>query len=225
MITKPVVALVVGHKQASQGASNKQHGITEYRYNKKLANLIKPKVTHASVKIVTRDDTTYRKLPNKINELNPDFVVSLHCNAFNGMASGTEILYWHKSTKGKNLASYIYRELVTTLRLPERGLKPRDVEQRGGYLLRYTRAPAIICEPFFIDRNLDLNVGENYAAVAAAYARGIDKYAQIIPWYAEKLKDEKLANEAMVRNERKVQDSKMDSNSSCDIAGKHFSGS
>jgi len=34
-----------------------------------------------------------------INELSPDFIVSLYCNVFDGNASGIDVLYYHRSEK------------------------------------------------------------------------------------------------------------------------------
>ena len=40
--------------------------------------------------------------------------------------------------------------------LKNRGFKSKTVEDRSGYLLKYTKAPCIILEPFFIDNINDL---------------------------------------------------------------------
>ncbi|UCG13233.1 MAG: N-acetylmuramoyl-L-alanine amidase [Deltaproteobacteria bacterium] len=49
---------------------------------------------------------------------------------------------------------------------------------RGGYLLRYTNAPCVIAEPFFIDNDEDLaKANEDLAGLAAVYATAIDPMA------------------------------------------------
>ncbi len=100
----------------------------------------------------------------------PDFIISLHCNAYNKQVSGTEVLYYHRSTKGKQAASILQAKLIEALSLPARGIKARTTEDRGGYLLKYTAAPCIISEPFFIDNDDDLKVAtEKRDRLVSAY--------------------------------------------------------
>ena len=116
-----------------------------------------------------------------INSLDPHFVVSLHCNAYNGQASGTEVLYYHKSKIGEGIAKILQNHLLKFLGLRDRGIQPKTSEDRGGHLLRYTRAPCVIAEPFFIDNDQDLaKATENLEGLAAAYARAIDEMAQVV---------------------------------------------
>ncbi len=169
-------ALVIGHKKKSPGAANADAKLNEFYFNDELARKIEAKATNTEIQRVYR--RTYESLPDDINELEPDFIVSLHCNAFNGKASGTEVLYYHKSKKGERLAGILLRHLVDHLKLPNRGIKPRTAEDRGGYLLRYTKAPCVIGEPFFIDNNDDLaKAQEDLDGLAAAYAGAIDEFS------------------------------------------------
>jgi N-acetylmuramoyl-L-alanine amidase len=118
-------------------------------------------------------------IPQNINTLEPDFIVSLHCNAFNGKVSGTEVLYYHKSERGKKIAETLLNHLVEHLKLPNRGIKPKTTEDRGGYLLCYTNAPCVIAEPFFIDNDDDLaRAQEDMDGLVAAYAAAIDQISQ-----------------------------------------------
>lgn len=166
-------ALVIGHKKASPGARNRKAGLTEFAFNDRLARGIERAVKGVKVQRVYR--RTYRTLPKDINKLGPDFIVSLHCNAFNGNATGTEVLYYHRSRKGKAIARQLNKKLVAALGLRNRGIKAKTSEDRGGYLLRYTQAPCVIAEPFFIDNNRDLKVAERKRkALVQAYAAGIE---------------------------------------------------
>lgn len=152
------VALVVGHRKGSPGAVNKTTGISEFAFNSDLAEFIKAAVGFCQVEVVYRKG--YMGLPGKVNELQPDFIISLHCNAFNKKASGTETLYHHNSSKSKRLAEILQEETVACLGLPDRKIKARGVEDRGGYLLKNTNAPCVIWEPFFIDNDEDLIVAQ-----------------------------------------------------------------
>ncbi len=172
-------ALVIGHKKSSPGASNSSSGLTEFVFNDKLAIDIEGEISGIEVQRVYR--RTYNSLPGDINELNPDFIVSLHCNAFDGSASGTEVLYYHRSTKGKLIAGILNEQLVKALGLKNRGLKPKTAEDRGGYLLRNTVAPCVIAEPLFIDNNDDLKTAtDNKDILVKAYANGIEAIAESI---------------------------------------------
>ena len=148
-------ALVIGHKKRSSGAINVNSNLTEFDFNEDLALRIEKKVQKAEIQRIYR--RTYKELPDDINALNSDFIISLHCNAFNTQVSGTEVLYYHKSQKGKKMAEILLTHLVEHLKLANRGIKPKMAEDRGGYLLRYTKAPCVIAEPFFIDNDDDLD--------------------------------------------------------------------
>ena len=175
---KKLCALVIGHKKSSPGAVNERAGLTEFDFNEDLAIRIEKKVKKTEVQRIYR--RIYKELPDDINALEPDFVISLHCNAFNGKASGTEVLYYHKSENGKKMAEILVNHLVGHLKLPNRGAKPKTVEDRGGPLLRSTKAPCLIAEPFFIDNNSDLaRAQEDLDGLAAAYAAAIDEVSQI----------------------------------------------
>ena len=166
-------ALVIGHKKTSPGAVNLNQGLTEFEFNEELARRIEGKIRDVRLQRVYR--RTYKDLPDDINSLDPDFIVSLHCNSFNTEASGTEVLYYHRSTEGREIARILLDRIAEHLRLPVRGIKPRTAEDRGGYLLRYTKAPCVIAEPFFIDNDKDLaRAQEDLDGLAGAYARAIE---------------------------------------------------
>ena len=75
------VALVVGHTKNSQGACNQACSICEWEFNDKLVKQIDNLVdVRCKTTVVYRD--AYKALPGKVNNLNPDFVVCFHANAF-----------------------------------------------------------------------------------------------------------------------------------------------
>lgn len=175
----PQCALVIGHSHKSQGAANAKTGMTEFQFNEALSMDIAEALTpDMTVVRVYRD--TYSRLPGEINALNPDFIVSLHCNAFYGRASGTETLYFEGSNRGLLLAKALQRHLVDALKLPNRGVKPSSRSDRGGYLLAETNAPCVIAEPFFIDNDNDFRIArENIDALVGAYAAAIKEFANL----------------------------------------------
>jgi len=177
-------ALVVGHKLYSQGAKTSTGLQSEFFFNNRLAwnvyweILKKISGQEEKLELIIVYRKTYRSLPDDINKYKPDFLISLHCNAYSPVnherSMGTEILYYHKSIEGKKIAGILYQYLMVALELPGRGLKPKSSEDRGGYLLRYTEAPCIISEPFFIDNDSDFKQALlNYPDLVKAYANAI----------------------------------------------------
>lgn len=164
---KKRIALIVGHTAESPGASNVD-GTTEFSFNDAQCKLTAERLIQAGFEpiIVYRD--TYSGLPHKINALDPDLVISFHCNAFNRHASGSEVLHYESSSRGVAFAELLQERTVWLLGLPDRGLKGVNVAHagragdRGGLLVRYTYAPCVIWEPFFIDNDYDLSVAMDY---------------------------------------------------------------
>ena len=151
-------ALVVGHHEDSKGAENGGRRINEWDFNKKLTSNIMDGYSgpHEMFQVFRTYPTVmpYRN----VNELNVDFAVSFHCNAFRpNRASGTEVLYYHTSEKGKKAAQLFQDWIVKALELPDRGILPRRYGDRGISILKNTRMPVILIEPFFIDNNGDLD--------------------------------------------------------------------
>lgn len=173
-----MIALIVGHTKRSSGAYNPEYNLTEFDFNDKLAKDIAGSVG-LPAEIVYRE--TYAALPQKVNDLNPLFCISLHCNAFNRKASGTEVLYYHSDEDSKEFAKIMQRELLSALDLPDRGIKPKHSEDRGGYILRNVESPIILTEPFFIDNNNDLSRAKKfYGEFVNAHVIAINEYHSIV---------------------------------------------
>ena len=152
------VLLVVGHTEQKFGAYNKDLDVTEFGLNMAEAKRVKEILDDESIDIksgiVFRD--TYAGLPKKINSIGADFIISFHHNSFSETSTGTETLYYHSSKKGKHLAEVIQKNIINALGYRDRGIKPKDVEDRGGYVLKYTYAPCIIVEPCFMSNTTEL---------------------------------------------------------------------
>ncbi len=175
--SKKLCALVVGHKPDSRGALNKKMNMSEFEFNEKLALLIEKKVKNTKIQVVYR--RAYEHLPEEIDAIKPDFVVCLHCNDFDGRASGSEVLFYHKSGISKSLAEILLLRLTEYLKMPDRGVKPATVEDEGGYILCFTAAPCMIAKPFFIDNDQDLALAlENLDGLAEAYAGAFDEISK-----------------------------------------------
>ncbi len=166
----------IGHQKEVPGATGiTPNGtiLTEFNFNEEIANKIKDKLDIETALMYRR---SYSTLPYDINILKPDFIISLHCNAFNKQVSGTEVLYWHMSKKGKVLARCLQESLLK-LGLPDRGIKPLNTSDRGSLLVKATQAPCVICEPFFIDNQSDLSyILKNKDSLIDLYIEGIYAY-------------------------------------------------
>lgn len=161
------IALVVGHKASAQGASNLD-GTTEFQFNDEQCRITAEKLVEAGFEPVIVYRHTYSELPHKINKLNPDLIISFHCNAFDRKVSGSEVLHYDTSKNGKRLAEILQRNTVSLLDINDRGAKGINTGHegragdRGGLLVRYTHAPCVIWEPFFIDNDSDLSLALDY---------------------------------------------------------------
>lgn len=100
-----------------------------------------------------------------------DLFVSIHCNAFDTSAKGTEVEYI--SAAGAVAAQCIQNQIVGALDTVDRGIKVR----RDLMVLKHTDAPAVLVECAFIDNDEDHEKLVNRTdEFAAAIARGITDY-------------------------------------------------
>ena len=64
-----------------------------------------------------------------------DFFLSIHCNAYNGRARGSEVEVFPGSRAGRRFASYLLSQIIDSLGTLDRGLKDRP----NLYVLKHTR--------------------------------------------------------------------------------------
>lgn len=103
-----------------------------------------------------------------------DFFISFHRNAFKPeQATGAEVfVYSSSNAKSTQLGKKIQQALVKV------GFKDRGVKQADFYVLKYTRAPALLLEIGFIDNSkdnvlFDSRFKEIAEGVAAAIIDGV----------------------------------------------------
>ena len=70
-------ALIIGHKESSQGAVNKEFGISEFVFNSQLVDDLM-EVYSGNVELIKILRDAYRGLPHKVNEEKPNFAISFH---------------------------------------------------------------------------------------------------------------------------------------------------
>lgn len=105
------------------------------------------------------------------DEWGADLFVSIHCNAFDHSAKGTEVEYY--SETGAIAAQFIQDQIVGALGTVDRGVKFRG----DLMVLKHTDAPAVLVECAFIDNDEDHEKLVNRTdEFAAAIARGITDF-------------------------------------------------
>lgn len=188
---KPI-ALCVGHSRQingkTEGGAVSFGGVSEHAYNKELADLILADLGRdVGVALWNRYEgngygAAISWLSGEIKKKDAVLAIELHFNCATGDARGAEWLYWHSSTKGKELASCIHSAFTKELpEIKDRGIKPRSSGDRGSDFLRATHCPAVICEPFFGDNKEDWRIAvTNKKEIAAAIANGIRSYLKIV---------------------------------------------
>lgn len=112
------------------------------------------------------------EITNTSNAWGADLFVSIHCNAANKRARGTETFCYYDSKTGRQLAECIQRQLVSAIPTIDRGVK-----EAGFYVIKHTNCPAVLVETAFIDNLEDENfLIYNTEDIAKAIARGITDY-------------------------------------------------
>lgn len=181
MIMKKIIVLNIGHGGISSyydSGAIAADGTHEHDFNKnELSPLLKKELEKMGYEVVTViQNKSFGELPTRINALKPDVIISIHYNAFNGKATGSETLYFSLSKKSKSLAEKIQRETVKALGLANRGAKGL-LMGRGSALLIRTNAPCVILEPFFGDNPTDLaRARESLAGLATGVSVAVAEW-------------------------------------------------
>ena len=110
---------------------------------------------------------------DEANRWHADIFVSLHCNAADGEAHGTESLIYARGGRAERLARAITWQITTSLDTTDRGIKERPEL----IVLHATTMPAVLVEMAFIDHLPEAKLLTEKADVfARAIARGITDY-------------------------------------------------
>jgi N-acetylmuramoyl-L-alanine amidase len=167
------------------GAVNPNSGLRECDVAANIGALVKSYLEAAGceVKLLQSDnlchDSQYADRPvavcDEVNDWPADVFVSIHCNAANERAQGTEVECYSAGSEGARLAQCIQTQIVDSLGTYDRGVK----EMPGLIVLKHTDMPACLVETAFIDNDDDAALLTNKQDdFARAIARGITDYAQ-----------------------------------------------
>lgn len=110
---------------------------------------------------------------DEANDWPADIFVSLHCNAANTQARGTETWCYSDFGQGALLAEKIQDQIVKSVPTIDRGVMVNP----GLMVLKHTDMPSVLVETAFIDNDVDAQLlVEKSDQIAAAIARGVTDY-------------------------------------------------
>ncbi len=161
------------------GAINAILGVTEADVVKIIGALVADYLNKAGCEIeVIQSDNLYHDgqgtcVVDAANRWAADIFISLHCNAFDTHAQGTECCIFGAGGESEKLAQCIQRQIVDSLGTVDRGIKERP----GLIVLKNTNMPAVLVELAFIDNADDVQLLiHKQEAFARAIARGVTDY-------------------------------------------------
>lgn len=168
------VAIIIGHRERSQGAYSPTLNKTEFQFNKKVALFLediadiyeRPNIPFVS------EAFRIKELVKEVNKKSYRLVISLHFNSFeNDIAHGATALYYITNSKGKHIATEFVKIMADDFGIKKRDLIPiSNKNQRGGTLITGLHATSILVEPFFGSNEED----------ALKFKDQEEKYAQLL---------------------------------------------
>lgn len=156
------------------GAVNDHLALTEAQMARELAWLVQKRLDQHGIRnIVEQNDDLFGVICNA-NRWQADIFVSIHFNAFNGHATGTETFVSY--TPHSVMAGHaIQQNICAVLELPDRGIK----ENMNLLVINSTTMPAVLVEVCFIDNDDDIKrYMERKEQAADAIATGIIQYVR-----------------------------------------------
>jgi N-acetylmuramoyl-L-alanine amidase len=119
------------------------------------------------------------------NEWGAELYVSIHTNAFDGKANGTETLVYSLESKSVPTAKRIQKAIIEEFGTRDRGVKARP----DLYVLRKTTMPAVLVETAFIDNSEDAKLLKDkqdgfakaiYEGITGEKVKGSDDVGQTV---------------------------------------------
>ena len=147
--------------------------IAEADLAKEYVELINHYLNAIGIETVFVQEDELEDVCDVINNSGASMFYSLHFNAFNETAKGTEVWYYEGEAEDKKLANCIQKQLVTTLGTVDRGIK----ETTKLYVLNNSNPVGVLIEVGFIDNpeEEDMLIKRKDDA-CRAIARGITDY-------------------------------------------------
>lgn len=168
-MSKLIVGIDCGHRFTNSINSGANGILREVDVNRAVGRELIAILRNAGHTVIDCTDN-YSELEGRVTKANAqrlDLFISLHCNAFNGNAYGTETHIYPGTSR--TVATNVTNSIANTF-----GFTNRGVKESNFYVLRNTVAPAILIEMFFIDSAKDCGIYNGQAGkLAEAIAKGI----------------------------------------------------
>jgi N-acetylmuramoyl-L-alanine amidase len=161
--------------------------IKENEFNKAVAFKLMAILIRCGVEVLDVSNTCNDSLRDRVrraNNWNADIFVAIHYNAYDGKfdgpgkdPEGISIYINPRSIEGRKLATCIMKYLSQGT--PQ---KVRGIKEKGFYVLKYTRMPAVLSENGFMDNKVEAlrMLDEDFQnEVAIEHAKGICEYFEI----------------------------------------------
>lgn len=175
------IGIDMGHTLSGEGTGSQGCGYKEQNLTRELGKIVIEMLKKEGHTIydctVDKSSNNAQQLIDRVNKANKqplDLFVSIHFNACvndvkgDGRTTGTEVLLHSMSSKAKPYAERIVKKIANV------GLKNRGVKTHNAYVLKHTKAPALLIEICFIDDRDDMNVYlKSPRKVAKAIVEGI----------------------------------------------------
>lgn len=173
----PTVFLSAGHGGSDPGAV--AYGMKEKEINLQTMLACKEELERHGVKVIcSRTTDEYDPVQQEVKEADAsgcDFALSIHANA--GGGDGFEVFCNPNNANGKKIATLLEKH-VKALGQNSRGVK----NGMHLYFIKKTAVTAVLVESFFVDNDVDNNIGDTLAEqkrFGVAYAKAILEYLGI----------------------------------------------
>ncbi|WP_136464944.1 N-acetylmuramoyl-L-alanine amidase [Flagellimonas onchidii] len=146
------VAIVIGHTKLRQGAYSPHLNITEWEFNKIIAERLEDVATVFCYDSYNGGYTSMiKRMARRINRQKFDLVLELHFNAAESkQANGCEALYYFNNPYAKLLGEDFCELMEIAFNIKNRGAKALyGKHQRGFAAVYYPKPTTLILEPFF----------------------------------------------------------------------------
>jgi len=180
-----MIYIIAGHNHSDPGAhaEHKIGKIKESDLTIELRDLIisylKSNEQITSIK-KDNDDTSLRNVIKYLNEnvTRDDLVIDIHFNAFNGKATGTEVIIPNIHSQFEmNIGRELCTVMANTLTINNRGVKNESQTARGKIGILRGKGNRVLIEVCFMDNPSDFNSYKiNMYILAAEIASVIAKY-------------------------------------------------
>lgn len=184
-----MILIDAGHGVSTQGKRSPDSSLLEYKYCREIADLVVEQLQAYGIEAqrIPEDDTdiSISDRCKLINKINPELLVSIHCNA---MGDGSQwmsakgwgaYVYNKASQKSRILAECLHDEaLKQGLKIRKPSPSQKYWEQNLG-ICRMTNCPAVLTENLFMDNKEDVQLllsEEGKNKIVNLHVRGILEY-------------------------------------------------